>query len=127
MVDLDLNLEDFVARVNADLVGKFVNIASRCAGFIGKRFGGVLAPALADPALYARFAAARNEVMAAYAGDDFARARTWAEESLGLRRITSTATQRGVLRLARLAAAAAALAETSFTSGRTVASPSATR
>ncbi len=74
VVDLDLNLEDFVARVNADLVGKFVNIASRCAGFIGKRFGGMLAPGLADPALYARFAAARNEVMAAYAGDDFARA-----------------------------------------------------
>ena len=48
--------QDFVARVNADLVGKFVNIASRCAGFIGKRFGGVLAPGLADPALYARFA-----------------------------------------------------------------------
>ena len=38
--DLDLNLEDFVARVNADLVGKFVNIASRCAGFIDKRFDG---------------------------------------------------------------------------------------
>ena len=41
--DLDLNLEDFALRVNADLVGKFVNIASRCAGFIEKHFGGRLA------------------------------------------------------------------------------------
>jgi methionyl-tRNA synthetase len=40
--DLDLNLEDFVARVNSDLVGKYVNIASRCAGFVEKLFGGVL-------------------------------------------------------------------------------------
>jgi methionyl-tRNA synthetase len=43
MEDIDLSLEDFVARVNADLVGKFVNIASRCAGFVTKRFGGRLA------------------------------------------------------------------------------------
>jgi methionyl-tRNA synthetase len=42
MEDLDLNLEDFIARVNSDLVGKFVNIASRCAGFIAKRFEGKL-------------------------------------------------------------------------------------
>lgn len=42
MEDIDLNLDDFVARVNADLVGKFVNIASRCAGFITKRFDGKL-------------------------------------------------------------------------------------
>ncbi len=40
--DIDLNLEDFVARVNSDVVGKFVNIASRCAGFITKRFEGRL-------------------------------------------------------------------------------------
>ncbi len=40
MDDIDLNLEDFVARVNSDLVGKYVNIASRCAGFIAKRFNG---------------------------------------------------------------------------------------
>jgi methionyl-tRNA synthetase len=45
MEDIDLNLEDFVARVNADLVGKYVNIASRSAGFIAKRFNGQLAPA----------------------------------------------------------------------------------
>ena len=43
MEDIDLNLDDFTARVNSDLVGKFVNIASRCAGFISKRFGGTLA------------------------------------------------------------------------------------
>ena len=46
--DLDLNLEDFSARVNSDLVGKFVNIASRCAGFIHKHFDGRLAPSLSD-------------------------------------------------------------------------------
>ncbi|MBL6751642.1 MAG: methionine--tRNA ligase [Nevskia sp.] len=49
--DLDLNLEDFVARVNSDLVGKYVNIASRCAGFVEKRFGG----RLADEALVRNF------------------------------------------------------------------------
>jgi methionyl-tRNA synthetase len=43
MEDIDLNLEDFVAKVNSDLVGKYINIASRCAGFISKRFGGKLA------------------------------------------------------------------------------------
>ena len=44
MEDIDLNLEDFVARVNSDLVGKYINIASRTAGFINKRFDGVLKP-----------------------------------------------------------------------------------
>ena len=42
MDDIDLNLDDFIARVNSDLVGKLVNIASRCAGFISKRFDGRL-------------------------------------------------------------------------------------
>ncbi len=64
--DLDLNLSDFVARVNADLVGKFVNLASRCAGFIGKRFDGRLADALPDPAMYARFVAALAPIREAY-------------------------------------------------------------
>ena len=50
--DIDLNLEDFVQRVNSDLVGKVVNIASRCAGFINKRFDNELAASLPDPALY---------------------------------------------------------------------------
>jgi len=44
MEDIDLNLEDFAARVNSDLVGKYINIASRAAGFITKRFGGKLCP-----------------------------------------------------------------------------------
>jgi methionyl-tRNA synthetase len=48
--DLDFNGEDFVARVNSDLIGKYVNIASRCAGFIAKRFDGKLAPTLSDNA-----------------------------------------------------------------------------
>ena len=64
--DLDLNLHDFVARVNSDLVGKFVNLASRCAGFIDKRFGGQLADALPDAAMYARFVEAIPQVAAAY-------------------------------------------------------------
>ena len=53
--DIDLNLEDFVQRVNSDVVGKVVNIASRCAGFIGKRFGGQLAAELPEPGLFQRF------------------------------------------------------------------------
>lgn len=64
--DLDLNLSDFVARVNADLVGKLVNLASRCAGFIDKRFGGTLAAALPEPALYARFIIALAPIRDAY-------------------------------------------------------------
>ena len=42
MEDIDLNLEDFVAKVNSDLIGKYINIASRCAGFVSKRFDGML-------------------------------------------------------------------------------------
>ncbi|MEX2123954.1 MAG: methionine--tRNA ligase [Woeseia sp.] len=63
MDDIDLNFDDFVARVNSDLVGKLVNIASRCAGFISKRFGGRLAAKLEDPQLYAEFVQA-SEVTA---------------------------------------------------------------
>ncbi|MEK7811165.1 MAG: methionine--tRNA ligase subunit beta, partial [Pseudomonadota bacterium] len=43
MEDIDLNLDDFVAKVNSDLIGKYINIASRCAGFISKKFDGKLA------------------------------------------------------------------------------------
>ncbi len=60
--DIDLNLEDFQQRVNADLVGKVVNIASRCAGFINKRFGGRLSATCCEPELYAEFAAAREPI-----------------------------------------------------------------
>ncbi|GIX39304.1 MAG: methionine--tRNA ligase [Silanimonas sp.] len=74
VTDLDLNLADFMARVNADLVGKFVNIASRCAGFIEKRFGGRLAATLDDPAMVARFATTLETVRDHYLADDAAAA-----------------------------------------------------
>ncbi len=72
--DLDLNLEDFVARVNSDLVGKYVNIASRCAGFVEKLFGGTLAGSLHDTEGYGRIAAAAPQIAAAYEQRDFAEA-----------------------------------------------------
>ena len=64
--DIDMNLEDFAARLNSDIVGKLVNIASRCAGFITKNAGGTLAGALPDPGLYSAFAAAGEGIAAAY-------------------------------------------------------------
>lgn len=70
--DLDLNLEDFVFRVNSDLVGKLVNIASRCAGFV-KKGGGVLAP-MSDSALYQRFVDAGDAIAADYDRREFGRA-----------------------------------------------------
>ncbi|EXJ14619.1 methionine--tRNA ligase [Imhoffiella purpurea] len=72
--DIDLNLEDFAARVNADLVGKVVNIASRCAGFIGKRFEGRLSASLSEPQLFADFVAAGESIAAAYERREFSRA-----------------------------------------------------
>ena len=60
--DIDLNLEDFVQRVNADIVGKVVNIASRCAGFIQRKFDGKLSASLPRPDLYAAFVAAREAI-----------------------------------------------------------------
>ena len=72
--DLDLNLADFAQRVNSDLVGKFVNIASRCAGFIGKRFDGRLAASLA-PELRARYDAAWQRLADACLGANGAYAR----------------------------------------------------
>ncbi len=53
--DIDLNFEDFQNRINSDLVGKVVNIASRCAGFINKRFEGNLSHSLSEPALFEEF------------------------------------------------------------------------
>ncbi|ADM97598.1 methionine--tRNA ligase [Dickeya dadantii] len=64
--DIDLNLEDFVQRVNADIVNKVVNLASRNAGFINKRFDGQLAGQLADPALYQTFIDAAQTIADAY-------------------------------------------------------------
>ncbi|MFQ5936375.1 MAG: methionine--tRNA ligase [Acidiferrobacterales bacterium] len=72
--DLDLNLDDFIARVNADLVGKLINIASRCAGFITKRFDGRLADTLPEPAVYERFANARHVIAEHYDSREFSRA-----------------------------------------------------
>lgn len=72
--DIDLNLEDFVARVNADVVGKFVNIASRCAGFITRNHDGQLAASLPDPALYAQFVAAGATIAEHYERREFAKA-----------------------------------------------------
>jgi len=74
MDDIDLNLEDFVARVNSDLVGKLVNIASRCAGFISKRFDGQLADSLDDPALFAEFAAESETIAGHYERREYSKA-----------------------------------------------------
>ena len=60
--DYDINLEDFVQRVNSDLVGKVVNIASRCAGIINNQFGGELAASLEDEALWRQFADTRAQM-----------------------------------------------------------------
>ncbi len=70
--DLDLNLEDFVFRVNSDLVGKLVNIASRCAGFI-KKGGGQLGE-MKNPELYQQFAAAGENIAADYERREYGRA-----------------------------------------------------
>ncbi|PLX59744.1 methionine--tRNA ligase [Sedimenticola selenatireducens] len=72
--DIDLNLDDFQARVNSDLVGKVVNIASSCAGFVKKRFDGKLADQLADPALFQSFAEAGDQIAEHYEKREFSRA-----------------------------------------------------
>ncbi|HYQ92326.1 MAG TPA: methionine--tRNA ligase, partial [Candidatus Competibacteraceae bacterium] len=72
--DLDLNLEDFQQRVNSDLVGKLVNIASRSAGFISRRFAGRLAASLAEPELYQDFVTAGEAIAQAYERREFSRA-----------------------------------------------------
>ncbi|MEL7297864.1 MAG: methionine--tRNA ligase, partial [Pseudomonadota bacterium] len=72
--DIDLNLADFVARVNSDLVGKLVNIASRCAGFIVKGNNSLLSDALPDPALYQTFADASERIADYYEAREFSKA-----------------------------------------------------
>ncbi len=72
--DIDLNLEDFAARINSDLVGKLVNIASRCASFISRGFDGRLGPQLHDPALHEEFAGARDEIGELYESRQYAKA-----------------------------------------------------
>jgi methionyl-tRNA synthetase len=72
--DIDMNLDEFTTRLNSDVVGKLVNIASRCAGFITKNAGGSLASALPEPELYQSFAAAGDAIAAAYEARDTASA-----------------------------------------------------
>ena len=72
--DIDLNLDDFIARVNSDLIGKLVNIASRCAGFISKRFEGQLADSLPDEALFAEFQAASESIASHYERREYSKA-----------------------------------------------------
>ncbi|VTU14802.1 Methionine--tRNA ligase [Variovorax sp. SRS16] len=72
--DVDFNPDDFMARVNADLIGKYINIASRAAGFVAKRFGGKLGTVTADGSqLLAALQAASAHLQALYDGRDFAR------------------------------------------------------
>src|SRR5690554_4242642 len=72
--DLDLNLTDFAQRVNADLVGKVVNIASRCAGFIAKKFDGKLSDHVAEPDLLKQFSGAAESIAQSYEKREFSRA-----------------------------------------------------
>ncbi|MBU1310103.1 MAG: methionine--tRNA ligase subunit beta, partial [Gammaproteobacteria bacterium] len=74
IIDLDLNLDDFSQKVNADLVGKVVNIASRCAGFITKRYDGKLSATVAEPALLAEFTAMGETIADSFEKREFARA-----------------------------------------------------
>jgi methionyl-tRNA synthetase len=74
MEDIDLNLDDFVARVNSDLVGKFINIASRTAGFIHKNFDGKLADGVANLELIGDFQAAAGTIAAHYEARDYSKA-----------------------------------------------------
>ncbi|SCK04998.1 methionine--tRNA ligase [Vogesella sp. LIG4] len=73
--DIDLSLSDFVARVNSDVVGKYVNIASRAAGFITKRFGGLLAANLEDETrLLGNIAGEAENIAAAFEAREYAKA-----------------------------------------------------
>ena len=72
--DMDLNLEDFVQRVNSDLVGKVVNIASRCAGFLRKRFDNQLSTTCSEPELLNELISAGDSIAALYEARDFQRA-----------------------------------------------------
>ncbi len=72
--DMDMNLDEFATRLNSEIVGKLVNIASRCAGFIARSSGGKLADTLADRDLYAAFAAAGEGIAKHYDSRDTAAA-----------------------------------------------------
>jgi len=72
--DMDLNFEDFRLKVNSDLVGKYVNIASRCAGFITKKFEGLLSDYLPEPELLAEFQGKADIIADFYEARDYSRA-----------------------------------------------------
>jgi len=72
--DIDLNLDDFVQRVNSDLVGKVVNIASRCAGFINRRFDNRLAASVAAPALAEEFLSEADAIASHFENREFGKA-----------------------------------------------------
>lgn len=72
--DLDLNFDDFSQRVNSDLVGKVVNIASRCSGFIRKKFDNQLSATCAEPELFAEFIAANETIAESYENREFGKA-----------------------------------------------------
>ncbi len=72
--DIDLNFKDFCARINADLIGKFVNLASRCASFINKQPSSLLAGALPNPQLFAEFTTARMLIAESYENRNSSRA-----------------------------------------------------
>ena len=74
MEDLDLNLQDFTARVNSDLLGKYINIASRSAGFLVKRFGGIVDDAAMNHPLLTQLAEASDEIAELYESREFAKA-----------------------------------------------------
>ena len=72
--DMDLNFDDFSQRVNSDLVGKVVNIASRCSGFIKKRFDSKLSATCAEPQLFQQFVDANQSIAELYENREFAKA-----------------------------------------------------
>lgn len=74
MEDLDLNLDDFIARVNSDLIGKYVNIASRAAGFLVKRFDGVVDEAALAHPLLKQLREAAPQVAHFYEGREYSKA-----------------------------------------------------
>lgn len=74
VTDIDLNFEDFVQKVNSDLVNKVVNIASRCAGFISKKFNGQLSDNIADEALLAEFQNAADSIADSFEKRQYSRA-----------------------------------------------------
>ena len=74
MEDIDLSLDDFTTRVNSDLIGKFVNIGSRAAGFITKRFDGKLADAVANPILLDELRHAAGNIAALYDAREYGKA-----------------------------------------------------